>query len=144
MRVAASDFNLGDTSLAVDWIRLTPYITPCTFESRVLDAGQFADWLDLSWGGVSPTGTGVGFETRSGNSSTPDGNWSEWQSVNSPIASPNGRYIQYRAALTSTEASQTPVIESVTMTYAEYDRLFPDRERIVITWDGIDNDDDDD
>lgn len=33
--------------------------------------------------------------------------------------------------------------KAVTMTCAEYDRLFPDRERIVITWDGIDNDDDD-
>lgn len=33
--------------------------------------------------------------------------------------------------------------KAVTMPYSEYDRLFPDREKIIITWDGIDNDDDD-
>ena len=114
----ASDYNLNANDISVDWIRLSPYLSPCAFESRVLDAGQLADWTELGWAGASPTGTGVGFETRTGNTSAPDGTWSAWQSVNSPIASPNGRYIQYRAALTSAEASQTPVIESVTLTFA--------------------------
>jgi len=117
MRVAASDFNLGNTSLTVDWMRLTPYLSPCTFESRVLDAGFPVNWLDLSWVGPSPTGTTLGFETRSGNTFTPDGNWSDWEAVNSPIASPHGRYIQYRATLGTTDPTQTPVIESVSLTY---------------------------
>ena len=117
MRMAASDYNLGNTSLTVDWMRVTPYVSPCTFESRVLDAGSLVNWLDLSWVGSTPTGTTVGFETRSGNTATPGASWSEWQAVNSPIASPNGQYIQYRAALGTTDLAQTPVIESVSLTY---------------------------
>ena len=48
MRVAASDYAQGGLSLLVDSIRMTPYVAPCTFTSRVLDAGQLAHWIDLS------------------------------------------------------------------------------------------------
>ena len=57
-----------------------------------------------------------------------DGSWSDWEAVNSPIASPNGRYIQYRATLATTDPTQTPVIESVSLTYKAL--ITP-----TITWD---------
>lgn len=117
MRVGASDYLKTGNALTVDWVRLTPYVSPCAFESRVLDAGFPADWLDLSWVGSAPAGTSVGFETRSGNTSMPGGSWSVWANVNSPIPSPDARYIQYRAMLASSDAALSPVVESVTITY---------------------------
>ena len=77
------------------------------------------DWLDLSSTGTTPAGTTVQFATRSGNTPTPDGNWSGWAAVNSPINSPNGRYLQYRATLTSIQPPYliTPILENVTITY---------------------------
>ena len=117
MRPGISDYNSGGPNLTVDWLRLTPYISPCTFTSHVLDAGTPVDWLDLTSAGSSPTGTSVTFQTHTGNVASPDGSWSVWEAVNSPIASPNGRYIQYRAALSTTAPAQSPVVESVSLTY---------------------------
>jgi hypothetical protein len=116
MRFAASDYSQGGSNLTVDWVQMTPYVSPCSFTSRVFDAGQNAHWIDLSKVGAAPTGTSTSFETRTGNFAVPDGTWSAWQAVNSPIASPNGRYIQYRSSLSTTDTSATPVIESVTLT----------------------------
>ncbi len=125
MRVAASEFNAGGVSLSVDWMSLTPYISPCTFESRVFDAGQAVNWSDLSSVGSAPTGTSVSFETRSGNTSAPDETWSAWEAVNSPIASPDGQYLQYRATLSASDPAQTPVLESVTVNYSAIPNAVP-------------------
>ncbi len=127
MRVAASEYNAGGVALSVDWMHMTPFISLCSFTSRVIDAGQTAHWLELSSTGSTPPETSVGFETRSGNTTLPDGSWSDWEAANGPIASPNGQYVQYRASLTSTDPALTPVIESVTITYGNV--LTP-----TITW----------
>ncbi len=124
-----SDYNAGGNDPSIDWVRITPYVTPCTFTSRVIDAGSVVDWLDLTSTGSTPTGTSVGFETRSGDTAIPDGTWSAFQAVNSPIASPNSRYIQYRATLANTDSTQTPVVESVNITYQN-------QPTFTVTYDG--------
>ena len=58
-----------------------------------------------------------------GNTSVPDGSWSIWSpeltiAALSEIISPPGQYIQYRAAFTSTDGINTPVLSDVTITYA--------------------------
>lgn len=117
MRVAASDYNVASPALSVDWLRMSPYASPCVFTSRVFDASQAAQWLDLSWFGTQPEDTGVAFATRTGDTATPDENWSAWADVNSPIASPNGRYLQYQATLTTSNNNVTPRVDDVEITY---------------------------
>jgi hypothetical protein len=61
------------------------------------------------------------FRTRSGNSAKPDRTWSEWSAplsnpAGSPIASPNARYIQWKAELAGTNGT-TPILNSVTLAY---------------------------
>ena len=82
MVVIVSDFNTGGGSLSVDWVRVTPYVSPCTFTSRVIDAGELVHWTDLSATGATPTGTSFNFETQW--LSRQPGTWSSWQAVNSP------------------------------------------------------------
>ncbi|MBN2389862.1 MAG: DUF4082 domain-containing protein [Anaerolineae bacterium] len=117
MRPVVSDDEVGGSAVSVDWMRMSPYATPCTFESRIFDAGGPADWLDLDWTGQQPSNTTVAFETRTGNTPSPDGSWSEWGTVNSPIVSPIGQYMQYRATLSTSSADQTPAVDDVTITY---------------------------
>ncbi|MBL8061825.1 MAG: DUF4082 domain-containing protein [Anaerolineales bacterium] len=118
MNVSVSDYQSGTPGLSVDWLRMSPpYASPCTFESRVFDAGEVADWLELTATQTTPSNTSIGFETRTGNTAAPDGTWSSWQVVNSPIASPNGRYAQYRATLGATDTNVTPILEQVAMSY---------------------------
>ena len=76
LRVAASDFSAGGPELSVDWARMSPYPASGTFDSRILDAGQQADWDALSWTADTPAGTGIALSVRTGNTPTPDGSWS--------------------------------------------------------------------
>ena len=87
--------------LVVDWIRMTPFASPGTFESRVLDAGTTHDWTSLTAITTLPADTSASFETRTGNTTDPnDRSWSAWQAVaGDVIASPNARYAQYRVTL---------------------------------------------
>jgi len=116
MLVMVSDINTGGGNLSVDWLKVTPlYAYPCTFTSRSIDVGQTVDWLDLEYS-ASPIGTTLSFETRSSLDNT---NWSNWQTVNSPIASINGRYIQYRTTLSSSDPNLTPTLNDVTISYGQ-------------------------
>lgn len=87
------------------------------YESPVFDAGSVAQWGSLRWQAENGAGSIV-FRTRSGNSLRPDATWSDWSeplrnSASAQIASPNARYLQYRAELTSAGAT----LENVTAAY---------------------------
>jgi len=92
-----------------------------TYEAPVHDSGTASRWGSLSWRGETPAGTAMVFRTRSGNSAKPDRTWSDWSeplrvAAGSKIASPNARYIQWKAELTGTGGA-TPIVNSVTVAY---------------------------
>jgi hypothetical protein len=91
------------------------------YESPVHDAGTAARWGSLSWRGETAPSTGVVFRTRSGNSAKPDKTWSDWSEplhdpAASRIASPNARYIQWKAEF-SGAGGATPILDNVTLAY---------------------------
>jgi hypothetical protein len=91
------------------------------YESPVHDAGTAARWGSLSWRAETAPSTGLAFRTRSGNSAKPDKTWSDWSdplrdSVASNIASPNARYIQWKAEFSGT-GGVTPILDNVTLAY---------------------------
>ena len=85
------------------------------YESPVHDSTTVARWGRISWRG---RGGKVALQTRTGNSARPDKTWSDWSAPltdvdRSPIASPNARYIQWRAQL----SGGRPALENVTVAY---------------------------
>ncbi len=60
-----------------------------------------------------PAGTGLAFETRSGNSEKPDSTWSKWSSAAPAITSPSRRFIQWRCRFRSSFPSLTPELQRV-------------------------------
>ena len=91
-----------------------------TYESDIRDAGTVASWGVIRWHANASPGE-VSVFTRSGNTATPDDTWSPWSkaysnSMGEQIASPNARYLQWRAVL-SASGSQLPVLTSVTTAY---------------------------
>jgi hypothetical protein len=100
-----------------------------TYESDVLDAGSFSYWGRIEQG---PSPNGVVFETRTGNLSRAQKNWSPWAKLtNSRITSPAARFLQYRATLTGAEdlretdvayqpKNVAPVIDEIEITPANY------------------------
>jgi hypothetical protein len=100
-------------------MRVTPYVSPCTFTSRVFDAGQPVNWDSLAWTGSVPGGTSLNLSVRTGNTPTPDGTWTAFSSVaqsGDPIGK-TSRYLQYQADLTTVSPTQTPVLSDVTIRY---------------------------
>ena len=91
-----------------------------TYDSDVRDAGTVASWGVIRWRATAAAGE-VTITTRSGNTATPDDTWSGWSkpysnSAGEQIASPNARYLQWRAVLAANGA-QLPVLTSVTTAY---------------------------
>ena len=109
-----SDYTSG-LGNHIDWVRMSPYATSGTFTSRILDAGRVVDWTDLAATMTTPSNTSITFETQTRVDDTSP--WSGWQAVNSPIASPDGRYLRYRATFTTMDNSATPTLDDVTLTY---------------------------
>jgi PQQ-like domain len=90
------------------------------FESPVHDSGTVARWGRLAGRGDIK---GIVFQTRSGNSARPDATWSDWSAVRADagggaIASPNARYIQWRAEFpASSNATSAPALDDVSIAY---------------------------
>ncbi len=91
-----------------------------TYESDVRDATTVASWGAIRWRATVRSGQ-VQLFTRSGNTATPDETWSAWSKAytnadGEQIGSPNARYLQWRAVLTSS-TDEGPVLTSVTAAY---------------------------
>lgn len=110
-----------------------------TYESEVLDAQMVSSWGAISWRGGLPSGSRVEIATRSGNTETPDDTWSPWSApyataAGTPIASPNARYLQWRATLSGSGSG--PTLTSVNAAYLQRN-LRPQVRTITIQPPGI-------
>jgi len=91
------------------------------YEAPVHDTGTASRWGSLSWRADQPAGCALAFRTRSGNAAKPDRTWSDWSEPlrdpsGSRIASPNARYVQWKAEMSGASGA-TPAINSVTLSY---------------------------
>lgn len=88
--------------------------------SSVFDAGDIVAWKTIGWTALLPEGTNIRFAARS---STDAVNWSDWSSWITDsgdfIAGPAGRYLQYRASLSSEASWVTPVLSDVIISYEQ-------------------------
>ncbi|HYV18553.1 MAG TPA: hypothetical protein VFC25_05950 [Verrucomicrobiae bacterium] len=88
------------------------------------DAVTVARWGRIGWRATTPASSKVEISTRTGNSAAPDDTWSDWSTPyasadGSAIASPAGRYLQWRARLERKAGSDGPTLSSVSVTYVQ-------------------------
>ncbi len=93
-----------------------------TFQSPVHDARVFSGWGTASWRGITPPGTAISMQVRTGNTAEPDSSWSDWSKPMSaaqgePIDRPKGRYLQWKATLKSDSGKSTPKLGEVAISY---------------------------
>lgn len=93
------------------------------YVSQVLDAGQVAQFGHIRLQGTLAPAAAVTVAARSGNVQDPEiGGWSEWSEEKlaaefvAPAVTP-ARFFQYRLTLTTSNPTQTPVIEQVATSY---------------------------
>jgi len=118
------------------------YGTGGSFESDAFDAKIFSHWGRLTWWGENgATGGKVEFYVRSGNTSSPEKNWSAWSG---PYKSPNGkgiecppaRFAQWKAVFLDTDGGGEPSISWVELAY-QPKNVAPEIDDIAIQDPGI-------
>jgi len=100
------------------------YIPLGTIASPVFDNGNTgARWDSLSWDSALVAGTNITFEVRASNTlftktdTLPAWQQSGWPSpVNSGL--PSGRYLQWRATLSTSDTYRTPILNEVRVWYS--------------------------
>ncbi|MFP4055810.1 MAG: SMP-30/gluconolactonase/LRE family protein [Candidatus Brocadiia bacterium] len=113
-----------------------PHAPRATFLSEVYDSGSMARWGHIQWQAQVPRGTSLTLATRSGNSSRPDVSWSRWSAEygrpqGQAVASPNARFVQYRATLETSRPGATAVLDEVVIAYLAANRA-PTFEEVKI------------
>jgi hypothetical protein len=90
--------------------------------SEVHDTRLVSRFGTLSWRALQPPGTSITFQTRTGNVGDPDETWSDWSPEQghpavARVASPPGRFVQYRVKLATADPRRTPELRSVALSY---------------------------
>ena len=98
------------------------YAKEGSFESNTFDADIFSHWGRLTWWGENGTTEGkVAFYVRSGNTSSPENNWSAWAGPyknpadGAAVNCPPARFAQWKAVFLDTAGS--PDISWVSLAY---------------------------
>ena len=125
-----SDIDLasspGDAVLARNETDPFPYRTPGTLASAVYDSGSDGTrWDGLFWDETTGASTDITFEVRASDTLfLKDDGSPGWTSVGgtTPVTAglPQGRYLQWRATLSTTDTDQTPVLHEVRTWYYDY------------------------
>ncbi len=93
---------------------------------RTFDAGGPAAWGTITWTATVSPGTGLWIATRVVTS--PGAGWTAWHTYTHPgeaIPHPSGQVIQYRVLFTSTDGSETAVLDKVVVSYEQYRVYLP-------------------
>ncbi|MFA5871300.1 MAG: hypothetical protein WC858_01120 [Parcubacteria group bacterium] len=85
--------------------------TTGNYVSQVMDLSDVANWVSFTSHDSTPANTSVVYETRTGDTATPDANWSSWDTLHEGKPnSPKKRYFQVRITLSSTDGASTPTV----------------------------------
>jgi hypothetical protein len=94
-----------------------------TFVSSTYDAAIFSQWGRLTWWGEDGGAQGrVDFYVRSGNTSNPEKNWSEWtgpyiSASDATVTCPPGRFVQWKAVFLKADSGGQPSISWVSLAF---------------------------
>jgi hypothetical protein len=105
----------GSSPMQVDWVRSGAYPSAGNYTSCALDAGGNATWQNFTQLADLPASTGFGVLTRT----SADGSaWSDWSPTSGGVvSSPDGRYLQYRLDLSSSNVLLSPEVQELTFNY---------------------------
>ena len=102
-------------------VRLDPgHVASGTIVSDVKDTKLISRFGAISWRAEQPNQTTIGLQVRTGNVAEPDATWSDWSAEqsdpeNAQAQVPAGRFVQYRAKLSTRDSSVTPELHSVSL-----------------------------
>jgi hypothetical protein len=92
--------------------------------SRVMDTKIISSWGRIEWEATIPSGSTLQFQTRSGNSSSPNESWSNWSppyqnKQGEQILNPKARYIQFKVMFKTQSGRTSPLLQKVSLFYLQ-------------------------
>jgi hypothetical protein len=103
-----------------------PYLTAgridvekAVYDSQIFDGtNNLVSWDQITWSGTVPTNTEIQLQIRTADTETEivDKDFSEFVSNGEDLSGLSGRFIQFRATLSSSARGITPVLNNVTIT----------------------------
>ena len=113
------------------------FVSEATVESTVEDAGVLSTWGKISWASEAPLPDSIKLMTRTGMTEKPDKTWSDWSDPYTSgegvlITSPSARYIQWKATLSTSDTTQTPILKRVDVAYVQKN-IEPDLGEIKVS-----------
>jgi hypothetical protein len=94
-----------------------------SFESDTFDAKTYSHWGRLTWWGENGATSGkVAFYVRTGNTSSPEKNWSAWagpykNASGENVSCPPARFAQWKAVFLDTDGGGAPSVSWVNLAY---------------------------
>ncbi len=93
-----------------------------SYESAPFDAKIFSQWGKLTWSGENGGKGKLTFYVRSGNTSRPEKNWSDWSGPYSAsgadrAACPAARFAQWKVVFSQADDEATPTVSWVSLAY---------------------------
>ena len=113
-----------------------------SFESDTFDAKIFSHWGRLTWWGDNGATAGkVAFYVRSGNTSSPEKNWSTWSgpyknASGETINCPPARFLQWKAVFLDTDHGGAPNVSWVSLAY-QPKNIAPEIDDVAIQEPGV-------
>jgi hypothetical protein len=112
------------------------YATTGRLVSEVHDTRLVSRFGALSWRADQPSGTSVTVQARTGNVGEPDETWSDWSAEQSDpssarVASPPGRFVQYRVKLATNDPHKSPELRSMALSFRT-SNLAPEIARVDV------------
>jgi WD40 repeat protein len=118
------------------------YESEGSFESDTFDAKIFSHWGRLTWWGDNGATAGkVAFYVRSGNTSSPEKNWSAWSgpyknASGETVTCPPARFAQWKAVFLDTDHAGAPSVSWVNLAY-QPKNVAPEIDDIAIQDPGV-------
>jgi hypothetical protein len=113
-----------------------------SFESDTFDAKIFSHWGRLTWWGENGATQGkVAFYVRSGNTFSPEKNWSPWAgpyktAAGETVSCPPARFVQWKAVFLETDHNGAPSVSWVSLAY-QPKNVAPSIDDVVVQEPGI-------
>jgi len=99
-----------------------------SYLSAPIDATSVADWGRVTWESEVPRGARVELYARAGNSSEPDGTWTEWRPLRTTGEGqgagdlPATRWFQLRIDMQPSRRNETPLVRRLDLRYRVHNR----------------------
>lgn len=115
---ADGDLDVLGTSMSpgiFSWFEVSDFVGTGELTSSILDVYGAPQTASLDWSGVVPPSADLSFQVRWSDDPENMGTWSAPLSYPGPLTGTLGRYMQYKAVMSSSDPRHSPILTDVTL-----------------------------